>query len=157
MKNDFSVTWKRSIQPGKQRKLRHNAPLHLKQKFMHAHLSPELRKKHLIRSAQLKTGDKIKVLRGQFRKKEGKVERVDLKKEGVFITGIERIKKEGTKLLVSFHPSNLMLTELSLDDKKRKQKLEAKIKPKEEKKKEAEKPKTEEKKETPKKTEEKKK
>lgn len=73
-------------------------------------------------------------MRGQLRKKEGKVERINLKREHVFITGIEKIKKEGTKLLVAFQPSNLMITELNLEDKKRKQKLEAKVKPKEEKK-----------------------
>jgi large subunit ribosomal protein L24 len=138
MKKKFSPTWNRSVQPRKQRKYRHNAPLHLKQKFMHAHLSPELRKKYLTRNIQLKTGDKVKVLRGVSRKKEGRVERINLKKERVFITGIEKIKKEGTKLLVALRPSNLMIIELNLDDKKRKQKLESKQK---------ETPKTEEKKE----------
>jgi len=125
---NFSTTWKKSVQPRKQRKYRYNAPLNIQQKFMHVHLSPELRKKYLTRNTQLRTGDKIKILKGEFKKKEGKVERISLKKERVFITGIERIKKEGTKILVSFHPSNLMIMELSLDDKKRKQKLESKSK-----------------------------
>ena len=75
MKKKFTTTWKKSTQVKKQRKYRYNAPLHIKQKFMHSHLSPELRKKHNTRSAQLKTGDKVKILRGAFRKKEGKVER----------------------------------------------------------------------------------
>lgn len=133
-KTTFTPSWKRSIQPRKQRLYRYNAPLHIKQKFMHVHLSPELRKKYSTRNTQLKKGDKVKVMRGQLRKKEGKVERINLKREHVFITGIEKIKKEGTKLLVAFQPSNLMITELNLEDKKRKQKLEAKVKPKEEKK-----------------------
>ena len=122
----------KSIQPRRQRKYRYNAPLHHKQKFMHVHLSPDLRKKYSFRNIQLKKGDKIKILRGQFKKKEGKVERINLKQERVFITGMERIKKEGSKLLVSFHPSNLMITELNLDDKKRKTKLESKSKQKKE-------------------------
>lgn len=130
MTKKFTSTWKKSTQPRKQRKFRHKAPLHLKQKFMHAHLSPELKKKYLTRNIQLRTGDKIKILRGLFKKKEGKIEKINLKKEHVFITGIEKIKKEGTKLLVPFHPSNLMITELNLDDKKRKQKLESKKTPK---------------------------
>jgi large subunit ribosomal protein L24 len=126
-KTPFTPSWKKSKQPRKQRMYRYNAPLHIKQKFMHVHLSPELRKKYLIRNTQLKKGDKIKVMRGQFKKKEGRVERISLKKEQVFITGIEKIKKEGTKLLVAFQPSNLMITELNMDDKKRKQKLESKL------------------------------
>ena len=125
-KTTFAKSWKKSTQPRKQRMYRYNAPLHIKQKFMHVHLSPELRKKYSLRNTQLKKGDKVKIMRGQFRKKEGRVERISLKKEQVFITGIEKIKKEGTKLLVAFQPSNLMLTELNLDDKKRKQKLESK-------------------------------
>lgn len=144
---NFTTTWKRSLQPRKQRKYRYQAPLHIKQKFMHTHLSPELRKKHHKRNLQLKSGDKVKILRGQFRKKEGKVERISLKKEQVFITGLEKIKKDGTKLLVPFRPSNLMIIELNLDDKKRKQKLAVK---------EIEEKKTEQiVKEEPKKTEEK--
>lgn len=130
MTKKFSTSWKKSTQPRKQRKFRRNAPLHFKQKFMHSHLSPELRKKYFTRNLQLRTGDKVKILRGSFKKKEGIVEKINLKKERVFITGIEKIKKEGTKLLVPFHPSNLMIIEFNLDDKKRKQKLESKIKPK---------------------------
>ena len=97
---------------------------------MHVHLSPDLRKKYSFRNVQLRKDDKVKILRGQFKKKDGKVERIDLKRERVFITGLERIKKEGSKLLVPFHPSNLMITELNLDDKKRKAKLESKDKQK---------------------------
>ncbi|MFH1682394.1 MAG: 50S ribosomal protein L24 [Candidatus Woesearchaeota archaeon] len=125
-KKKFSTTWKRSVQPRKQRKYRYEAPLHVRQKFMNVHLSPELRKKHNKRNVQLRKEDKVKVLTGQFKKKEGKVERIDLKREKVFITGMEKIKKDGTKLLVGMRPSNLMITELRLEDKKRKQKLEPK-------------------------------
>lgn len=128
MKKAFSTTWNRSVQPRKQRKYRYNAPLHIKQKFMNVHLNSELRKKYLTRDIQLRKGDKVKILRGQFSKKEGKVENIDLKREKVFITSMERVKKDGTKTLVGFNPSNLMILELKLEDKKRKQKLESKIK-----------------------------
>lgn len=43
-----------SKQPRKQRKERFNAPLHVRQKLMHAMLSPELRKEYKKRSAQVK-------------------------------------------------------------------------------------------------------
>ena len=122
----FSITWKRSTQPRKQRKYRLHAPLHIKQKFLHTHLSPELRKKYGARNIQIRVQDKIKILRGQFKGQEGKVSKVNLKKETIFVGGLEKIKKDGTKMSVTFHPSNLMITELHLDDKKRKQKLETK-------------------------------
>ena len=120
MKTAFSKSWNRSVQPRKQRKFRFNAPLHIRQKFVRAHLSKELMKKYGRRSCSLKTGDKIKVLRGSFKGKVGKVERIDLKKSKIYITGIESVKKEGTKYLIPLEPTNLMVTELNLDDKKRK-------------------------------------
>lgn len=120
----FNKKWNHSTQPRKQRKFRYNAPLHLRQKMVHVHLSSELRKKYSTRNVQVRKGDKIKVLRGQYKKKEGKVERVLLKRELVFVNGIETIKKDGTKNLVALKPSNLMIIDLNLEDKIRKQKLE---------------------------------
>lgn len=120
----FSAGWKRSVQPRKQRKYRHRAPLHVKQKLLHAHLSPSLRGVYCRRSLQVRKGDKVRVLRGQFRKKEGKVERVSLKNERVFVHGVELLKRDGTKVLYPLAPSNLLITDLDLSDKKRKGKLE---------------------------------
>lgn len=119
MKKKFSREWIRSKQPRKQRKYNYNAPLHIKGKFMAAHLSKDLMKKYNRRSIRLRKGDKVIVLRGQFKKKKGNVERVDLKKSKVYISGVEMIKKDGTKVFYPVHPSNLAVTELNLDDKKR--------------------------------------
>ena len=122
MKN-FSRTWKSSKKPRKQRKYRLSAPLHIKQKFTHAHLSKELRKKHGKRSVGLRKGDKVKVICGDYRKHEGKIERIDLKKTLAFVSGIEVTKRDGAKILLGLHPSNLMITELNLDDKLRQKAL----------------------------------
>ena len=119
MKNKFSKEWKSSKSAGKQRKYQKNAPLHIKSKFSSAHLSAELRKKYNRRSLTLRKGDKIKILRGNFRGKAGKVENIDLKNRRVSITGIDLVKKDGTKVLKQFHPSNLIINELNLDDKRR--------------------------------------
>jgi large subunit ribosomal protein L24 len=94
---------------------------------MSVHLSNELRKKYLRRSFPIRKGDKVKVLRGQFKGRENKVEEVILSKLKVHVTGIERSKKDGSKSRYSLEPSNLMITELNLDDKKRKEALERKI------------------------------
>lgn len=124
MKKKFSATWKSSKQPRKQRKYRYNAPLHIRQKFVRAILSKELRKKHGKRNFGLKKGDKVKVMVGQFKKHEGKVEKVDLKRLKIYIEGVEVVKKDGTKTTYPFEPSNLMITELSLDDKMRRKIME---------------------------------
>jgi|TARA_Y100000310_G_scaffold345671_1_gene468064 large subunit ribosomal protein L24 len=119
MKTRFSSSWSRSKQPRKQRKYRHNAPLHIKQKFVSAHLSKELRKKYNKRSMNLRKGDGIKVMRGQFRNKTGKIEEVSVKKTLVYVNGIEIAKRDGTKARYPISPSNLMITEINIDDKMR--------------------------------------
>ncbi|MBW2976668.1 50S ribosomal protein L24 [Candidatus Woesearchaeota archaeon] len=119
MKTKFSSSWAGSKQPRKQRKYRHNAPLHTKQKFVGSHLSKELRKKYNKRSIGIRKGDSVKVMRGQFRNKKGKVEEVSLKMTLVYVSGIEVLKKDGTKSRYPLHPSNLMITELNMEDKMR--------------------------------------
>ena len=126
MKIKFSRTWEKSKQPRKQRKYRYKAPLHIKTKFMAAHLSKELRQKHNKRSFPVRKGDKVQVMRGQFKKKIGKIARADLKKSKVYIEGIEIMKKDGTKTLYPINPSNLLILEFNLDDKKRVQTLKRK-------------------------------
>lgn len=126
MKAKFSSHWKSSRKVSKQRKYRLNAPLHIKQKLMGTHLSKDLRKKHRKRRVDLRKGDKVKVMRGQFKKHEGKVDRVDLKKSLVFVSGVEASKKDGAKRPIGISPSNLMITELNMDDKLRQKALESK-------------------------------
>ena len=70
MKKKFSREWIRSKQPRKQRKYNYNAPLHIKGKFMAAHLSKDLMKKYNRRSIRVRKGDKVILLRGQFKKKK---------------------------------------------------------------------------------------
>ncbi|MFC1769125.1 50S ribosomal protein L24 [Nanoarchaeota archaeon] len=119
MKRKFSTSWKSSKKPRKQVKFRKKAPLHTKQKFVSAHLSPELRKKHNKRAIPLRKGDKVKIMNGSKKGKTGKVGNIDLKKSKIYIEGFEVSKIDGTKSNLSFQPSNLMITELILEDKKR--------------------------------------
>jgi large subunit ribosomal protein L24 len=115
----FSSSWKASKQPRKQRKYRANAPLHIKRKFMNARLTKELAKKYSRRSFPLRKGDTVKIVRGQFKGKTGNVERVDVKKSILYVAGIEVAKREGRKSFPPINPSNVMITELALEDKKR--------------------------------------
>jgi large subunit ribosomal protein L24 len=125
---EFSSSWKASTQPRKQRKYRYGAPLHVLQTLFHVHLSLELRQKYGLRSILVRKGDKVRVMRGQFSKKEGKVERVLLKHGVVHVQGMEIIKKDGSKILSPLQPSNLLLIEVQTDDAVRKAKLESKSK-----------------------------
>lgn len=116
----------KSKKPSKQRKEIYTAPLHKRQRLLSGHLSKELAKKYGRRSIGIRKNDKVKIVRGEFKKKTGEVIKTDLKETGVQVAGIEKIKKDGTKVVPYIHPSNLIITELSLDDRKRKKALERK-------------------------------
>ncbi|MBL7147389.1 MAG: 50S ribosomal protein L24 [Nanoarchaeota archaeon] len=122
----FSKSWIKSKKAKKQRKYRHHAPLNIKHKFLSAHLSKDLIKKYKKRNIPLRKGDKVKIIRGQFKKKEGKIEKALLKKSKVYIENIQVTKRDGTKTYYPINPSNVIITELNLTDKKRKKILERK-------------------------------
>ncbi|MBU0472019.1 MAG: 50S ribosomal protein L24 [Nanoarchaeota archaeon] len=123
MKKNFSKNWISSKQPRKQRKYLAKAPLHLKSKLLNVHLSKELRTKHKRRSIRVRVGDKVKILRGNYKGEEHKVEKVNVKNQKVYLEKIELSKKDGSKAIRPFSPSNLMITALNTDDKKRLLKL----------------------------------
>ncbi|MBS3143720.1 50S ribosomal protein L24 [Candidatus Woesearchaeota archaeon] len=120
MKNKFSKLWGSSKNPRKQKKYRANAPLNIKRKFLSVHLSKELKKKYLTRNTRIRKGDKVKIARGQFKGKTGIISKVLTKKSKVFIENIQNIKNDGTKTNYPIEPSNIIITELNLTDKKRK-------------------------------------
>ena len=126
MKKLFSNKWKSSKQVRKKRKFSYNAPLHIKHKFLGSHLSKELIKKHGRRSFPVRKGDVVKVQRGQYKGITGKVEKVFVKETRVWIEGVNLVKRDGSKSFYPIHPSNLLITELNLSDKKRKEALERK-------------------------------
>lgn len=119
MKSVFSLSWIKSKQPRKQRKYQANASLHTRRTFLGCNLSKELRTKHNIRTISLKKGDKVKVMRGQFKGKEGNVDRVDNKRTKIYVNVAQITKKDGSKVYYPLNPSNLMITSLNLDDPKR--------------------------------------
>ncbi len=131
MAKKYSSKWKSSKKPKKQRKYRYNAPLHIRHHFLHVHFSKELREKYKIRSFRVAKGDTVLVMRGNFKGIRGKVERVDLKRIKVYVKGITRKKVDGSTVPIGIDPSNLMIVELNLDDKKRRERLEKIMKLKE--------------------------
>ena len=117
--------------PSKQRKRLYTAPLHVRSKILSAPLSPDLREKYGFRSLPIRVGDKVQILRGDHKGFEGKVLKVDRKKYRISVEGITREKVDGTTINVPIHPSKVMITELNLDDKWRRKKIERKRKAKE--------------------------
>lgn len=98
----------------------------LRSKSMCSHLSDELTKKYHKRSIRVTEGDTVKVMRGEFKGVSGKITRVSTEKNGVSIEGIKKEKLKGGNLDVFIHTSNLLVTEITTDDKWRQNKLEGK-------------------------------
>ncbi|MEM4021728.1 MAG: 50S ribosomal protein L24 [Nitrososphaerota archaeon] len=114
---------RKSYQPRKQRKLLFNAPMHRLPKLMSAHLSPELREKYNRRSFPIRVGDKVRILRGEFKGVEGKVTGVDRERQVIYVENVTIKKADGTSVSRPIHVSNVMITELNLDDEYRKRAL----------------------------------
>ncbi|MCC7553467.1 MAG: 50S ribosomal protein L24 [Methanobacteriaceae archaeon] len=108
-----------SIQPRKQRKNRYEAPLHKRQKYISSSLSKDLKEEVGVKSLPLKIGDKIKVLRGDYKEQEGKVIEVNYTSYKAFIEGITFSKPDGNAVIVPIDPSNLMIIDADLKDEKR--------------------------------------
>ncbi|MDP8002989.1 MAG: 50S ribosomal protein L24 [Caldisphaera sp.] len=105
--------------PKKQRKFIHNAPLHLRHRFVTVPLSKELKQKFGVRNIPVKVGDKVRIIKGNYKGKTGKISDVDLKRLFVKIEGITRKKADGTEIPVKFRPWNLIITDLDLKDEER--------------------------------------
>jgi large subunit ribosomal protein L24 len=108
-----------SSQPRKQRKSRYQAPLHSRNKLMGAMLSDDLKEKHKKNSVPVRTGDTVKVLRGDHKGKQGKVSAVDLKKYSITVDGVSVTKADGTEVPRPVHPSNVMIIKIETKDERR--------------------------------------
>jgi large subunit ribosomal protein L24 len=103
--------------PSKQRKALYDSRGQRTRKLMSASLSKELRGTQGRRLYQVRKGDTVKILRGDFAGVEGKVTEIDRSAQRLFVEGVTREKTSGTSSNVSVHCSKVVITKLNLDDK----------------------------------------
>jgi len=108
-----------SKQPRKQRKALYNAPAHARGKYLSASLSKDLRDEIGTRSLPLRTGDKVRVVRGDFKGHEGEVLTVDYGSYKVTVEEVTLSKPDGTATFLPVDPSNLVIIEADLKDDRR--------------------------------------
>jgi large subunit ribosomal protein L24 len=108
-----------TMKPKKVRKNAITAPKHKKAKALAAHLSEKLSKELKRRSLPVRKKDIVKIVRGEFKGKEGKVIRVDHESHRIFIEKVVRKKSNGTEFEVAIDPSKVILMDLDKSDKKR--------------------------------------
>ncbi|MEM3781574.1 MAG: 50S ribosomal protein L24 [Candidatus Micrarchaeaceae archaeon] len=114
-----------SSKPNKQRFARFNADLHIRQHFVHAHISKELMQKLGLskRSTQLHRGDTVKIMSGSLKGKTGKVHSVSLRRGRAEIEGITKKNARGKEKFIPISVSNLYIIDMDLSDKRRASKL----------------------------------
>ena len=102
-----------SSKPRKQRYFRFNAAMHLRQHFVHAHVDKELRARlgTARRSAPVRKGDKVLLMRGSRKGHSGKVVEVDLHILKVYVEGVTHRNAKGIDKPYPLDPSNLLLLE----------------------------------------------
>ena len=113
----------KSKQPRKQRKARYNAPSHVRTKYLNAPLSEALKEQYKKKTLRVIKGDTVKVTRGDFVGSEGVVDAVNTGKSKIIVHGVTSTKADGTEVPRAIDTSNVQLTKLKLDDKRRVEKL----------------------------------
>jgi len=103
-------------------------PKHQRDKMVSAVLEETLRKQYRRKNVRVIKGDSIRVIRGEYKGVEGKVEKVDTEHATFHIEGIQREKIRGGQVKVPIHSSKVMVIALNLDDKYRSNKLQRRTK-----------------------------
>lgn len=96
-----------------------HVPKHQLDKMVGAMLSDNLRQQYGRRSARVIKGDSVRVMRGEYKGVEGKVDRINVKFGTLIIEGIQHDKVKGGQVKVPIHASNVMITSAKTDDKLR--------------------------------------
>ena len=81
---------------------------------MAARLSKDLTKKYNVRSIPIRKGDEVKIVRGSFKTKSGKVTTVYRKKWCIYVEKITKDKPSGQSYNIPIDPSNCIITNLNI-------------------------------------------
>jgi large subunit ribosomal protein L26e len=96
------------------RRAHFQAPSHVRRILMSAPLSKELRNKHNVRAMPVRKDDEVKVKRGMYKGREGKVTACYRLKWVIHIDKVNREKANGATVSVGIHPSNVEITKMKL-------------------------------------------
>lgn len=86
-------------------------------------------KKHGVKTLPLRTGDSVRIIRGDFVGLEGKVERVEYSTGRIYVEGMTREKAAGVSSKLPIHASKVLITGVNLSDKWRSGLLTEKARP----------------------------
>ena len=110
-------------QARKVRKHFFNATKDAKHIAMSAPLDKELQKTHGIKRLPIRRDDEVKVVRGQYKDRGGRVVDVKLRTMRINIENVSKQKANTESYFIPIHPSNVVITKLKMD-KHRKELIE---------------------------------
>ena len=90
---------------------------------MSCHLNKTLRQTHKIRALPIKRGDEVKILKGKFKGRAGKVVQVYRRRSVIYVDKITREKQNGQSVFCPIRPSYCVIEKL-LENKDRKKTIE---------------------------------
>ena len=93
--------------------------MHTRSKTITSHLNKKLKNEMGKRSASLRKGDSVEIIRGSFKGKEGKITKIERGIGKIYIEKIIRKKSDGTEYEVAIDPSNVIIVGIEKGDKKR--------------------------------------
>lgn len=67
------------------------------------------------RSLPIRKDDEVKIVRGKYKGREGKVTQVYRKKWVIHVDRVQRDKSNGATASIGIHPSNVVITSIKLD------------------------------------------
>lgn len=103
----------------KSRKAHFSAPSSVRRKIMSSALAKDLRAKYNTRSLPIRKDDEVRIVRGKFKGREGKVTQVYRKKWVIHVDRVQRDKSNGASSPIGIHPSNVVITTIKLDKDRR--------------------------------------
>src|SRR5919109_3427303 len=103
-------------------------PKHQRDKMVGAALDETLRNQYGRKNIRVVKGDSVRVIRGEYKGVEGKVEKVNTENSTFHIEGIQGEKIRGGQVKVPIHSSNVMVIALNLDDSYRSNMLQGRTK-----------------------------
>ncbi len=116
-----------TTRPRLQRKRLFRATIVKRHKLLGAHVDPDLvgkSKLRLPRALPVREGDVVRIMRGSFRGKEGKIVSVDSRHGTAVVEGVTIEKTDEKKVPRPIHASNLMIIKMDDTDPWRRRKYE---------------------------------
>lgn len=87
--------------------------------LLHTVIYPKAFASHAVylqtRSLPIRKDDEVRIVRGKYKGREGKVTQVYRKKWVIHVDRVQRDKSNGATVSIGIHPSNVIITTIKLD------------------------------------------